>query len=434
MIAYLMIALLQTMPATAPAETTHIQSFEVTPRAVDDASYRLHLRPDSVDPLSGNAALDYMRAALQVSSGTSGEADNPHRVIGDLTGTPPADLPKDEAADAVARAVGFKSTLALAVRRVDCAWQVALPEQGYAALLPDLNSARQAANVLSVESDLAVGHGISVEPRPWNAAKDEPVTTHELDAAGIADVVTENARLQFGWAEDMTEQGFLVSYLVAIGMDAQVFRDLQQFLERPDAANLGPALRVLSMPVLDLPRVIAVERQSMYATFPQLQAVRDHADVTEAECERLWSELRPALLQFAPWIGDKPVPEDAFGFEQVLTAANAWHRGRGLSEETLAGMGEHKVVMTFMVGDVERLLHDLLAAGNQPTYDRQLAALRAVEQTIGENPGNPLRQFVPTFSRTLRTGYRDGLQLNRLRVLEAPACRGGGRAVAGDAR
>ena len=249
-------------------------------------------------------------------------------------------------------------------------------EQGFQTLLPHLNESRGTAKAMAIRAKLHAAQG-------------------EFEEA-LDDVRTIHATALHVGADD---EPFLVSGLVGVGTSNLALDVLRQIIGQSGAPNLYWPLATMPLPY-DFGRMLEIERESFYATFPDLRTPQafDAADWAEMS---LWFESTD----------DGSLPEN-------LTDPERIERARAASEAADALLPRARDYLTnagVEVGDMGQ--YEALARYTAATYDdawRRLAkraalplpaavaAMRAAEADLErEREFAPALSVLPTTSRAL---------------------------------
>lgn len=377
-------------PAVADVE---VERLTITVNAEQADGVRLWHATDA--PVPGNAAQDYLRAAM-FAHDSDAEPDSPESIVGEYQATPAFEIDPARAAYATSQTVGaFKDYLRTASRRTNCDWGLA--PATYETLLPELNYLRVMANRLSLESKLAinasvkaVGLGDEAGQRVLTVEGLEGASAAVLDLseASVVELVAENVRLMGATADDLQRQGFLVSLLVAEGIERQALATLRDYVQRPTATNLTSALDSLRVSQADLASAAAMERAGIYSTFPELLQALE-GDLTPSAAAAFAKEFRRYLEMLdalptdmgAPGMSPELVIEWTRGYERVFNEQMAaLDLPPAEAIEALQRIDlQQAAPLSSLMPSLDRALLQL------HTAERELALLRAVERLRGMN-------------------------------------------------
>ena len=137
--------------------------------------------------------------------------------------TPPDKLPKKQVQSVLEQLEPALELLEQAAKCERCEWPYLYDDE----LSENLSKHRRLLFILSLKVRFQIAHG----------SYDEAIGTMQTG---------------FGMARNLGEDSVLVRGMVGIGMAAYMCRQIEQFVQRPDAPNLYQALRDLPQPFIDL--------------------------------------------------------------------------------------------------------------------------------------------------------------------------------------
>lgn len=346
--------------ATTTAQTTRsaddIRTFTLTARP---AAHGTRLMVDSLDKIHANAAPRYLQVLLALpTSETIESASDPDMEIDDDAEF--LRVIKEKASWLDTR---IKPQMQAAVIADHCDWELPLREQGFSVILPHLNDCRALANLMIAQSRLA------------SASGDIPQALRILQT-----LITFADHIDDG-------ENAIISNLVAIGIFRRCQDRIDKVIQHPDAPNLYWALRDLPTPFGNVRGVIAMERDSIPYTFPELR----QASLTQEQVDRVLKEM-DSLLRESP---TRPT----------------FTPGTVSPEKFRQYVSTHRQLMDTM-HDVCRLPYpDALSLA-----ERFPDELRAA---IADQPQNPLLKMVPAINHFLRTNARVDRTTAALATVEA---------------
>ena len=206
---------------------------------------RFALLPELRDQVPGNAAPHYRKAADVFSQIVKGNAGL-FNVIDQWERLPIAQLPRAD----VRVVMGLlKEPLALLDRATHsefCDWELTqrLREQGFAALLPEIQQLRLTSQIYTLKARLEL-------------ADDRP------------DLALGTLRNSFTMAKNVGEAPPLICHLVGIALASRTNGVLEKVLAHPKTPNLYWSLASLPHPLIDGRKSLESEHLSVYGTFPQ---------------------------------------------------------------------------------------------------------------------------------------------------------------------
>ncbi|HWE05901.1 MAG TPA: hypothetical protein VG274_04285 [Rhizomicrobium sp.] len=233
----------------------------VRPMALAEPALKDRLLPPYSEQTPGNAATLYLTAFSLVQSNSDSWDQKRSDEFDELLDASIDDLDAEKARRFLVPNVF--DLLEIAGRRSRCEWDTSMREQGYRALLPYLNQARTAANLLSIQIKLDIKQG-------------------DFDHA------IRMLRSGFAMANHLETEPILVQCLVAAGIRDVMLSDVRALIQRPNAPNLY-------WPLADLygsrdlwPRIMESEREALFYTIPRL---RHPEDLTAEQARKVIEEI-----------------------------------------------------------------------------------------------------------------------------------------------
>jgi hypothetical protein len=258
----------------------------IHPQATSRPALKYALFPPLVDQTPGNAASTYMLAFARAQDVPDTSVDQAVTSKG---------LPKPETTDALSYFLdevpldrlpaqdvenylaNWSTPFALletATRRDHCRWDLALREQGFEMLLPQLNPARYLSRAMALRSRLHIAN-----------------KRYDQAAADVARMV----RL----GRDLASEGAIVQTLVGAAIVSTGAGQVREMIQQPGAPNLYFSIANLPRPMMDARVALEWERVGLLGSIPQLK---------KAETQPLtaddWRDFVNSLQRLAPILSD----------------------------------------------------------------------------------------------------------------------------------
>ena len=403
-------AVAQTRPASAPASmpasrpstgpatqsTTFDHTVTVSPAAPPTPALRYQFRFDRSEQVPGNGAVGYLQALLQLPD---------QKLLDDLND---ANFDTDDDA-AFVRLMkdkfawcGTPVLVDSAIRRETCVWDFPVHHDGIGTLLPYLNHMRELANFLSPKARLATATG------DWKQALNLARATFLLaDAVDRSDPDT-----------------FLVTELVALGIQDIALDQVERLVQRPDAPNLYWALRQLPVPFGNVRAAVLNEHTAWGLSFPPLEKAWRGETLSADEWRQVVYGLHQQITGFQ-FMDPKP-PTDA-EFEAGLVrdgpAGRAdYARRHGMTADAVAALDPVFVVGAFYFDGYRDAQDDITKWAVLP-YPESLAPVAAATRRIDalrhRQPNNPFLAVRASESRCLTGSARLDRRAAALAAVEA---------------
>jgi hypothetical protein len=402
-------------PATAqsaakPAEPAAPKMLVLSPATAPVPALRYRLLPSSVNLVPGDAAPIYLRAHGYEDSFLDQAWRDIRVKSNQWQELPLKELPTAEVRKFVNLWSGKLKQIEFGTRRKTCEWNYTLPEQQLDAiniLLPDAQSMRQWARVLTLKARVEIAEG----------QYDEAIATIET---GVA------------LARHVALGPFLVNALVGVAMADNVLATCDDLIAGPGAPNLYWALTTLPQPLISLRYQFEVEQGLVESMIPELREAELIEEQTDAAWGLLLSRMHKGIVKWSRAFGeekgaDSPVNILAgwdlarFKSESLPAAREYLKTSRKRTDAQLAAMSPDQMVAIYIAGRFRELRDDFYKAGYLPAPEA-LAMFTAAEERIkGVKPG-PLAFFVQSqiiTSRAIGADLRLDRRVAALRVIEA---------------
>lgn len=357
------------------------------------------LLPELRDQTEGNAALHYYRAALLRGKEDDAAAERASKWA-DL---PPRDLPREEVRAYLGRYRGLLREVEAGARCSFCNWnmQERLRREGLELWLPEIQQLREFARLLRLRARLEIAEG-------------------QLDQA-LATLQTN-----FAMARHAADEPVLISALVGVAIATQSTRDLEEWVQAPDAANLYWTLAALPSPFIDVRRAMQGERLWVTALFPGLGELA--ADARQGPLEP--SRLRAIQDRLARVVATADGGGDwqfklllAAGTAKLYPDARRYLLSQGRTAEQVEAFPMVQAVFLYLLAEYDRVFDDTFKWFGLPYWQARPGLLRAEQYLATEGRLRPElflpRLLLPAVSRVSLATARVERQLTALRCVEA---------------
>lgn len=328
-----------TLPATAPSTQpfgwhSNDREFTVTPAFADGpgAPDPLVLTYTMTEQSSGDAAVAYTRAFAW----HAGKLYDPEYTIAINAAqeeTPATIDPEQVRAEVLYRHGTDMELVEQAATRRPANWDHPWREEGFNALLPSLNNAREFANLFHIRGKV-------------------------LAAEGNLDAMLRDARVLIimGNHVGAYDGAFLVEGLVGLGIAQQGLTLIRQSGELPGAPSTYWPLATARLD-FNFRAFLELERAAMLAAFPELQRPDDF---TAEKWASLMADLS-MLMDYQSGGVDDPDRAAAIA-EALIPRARAWARHSGMSEAEVEAMGDYPLLARYMLGSYDYFWKQAVAA------------------------------------------------------------------------
>jgi hypothetical protein len=255
----------------APLETTAVFRLRVAPAAVPARKLQYELLPPRRDRIAGNAAVEYLRAGLQLPQRPRLDPEESQRrdeMLDRWRRTPPHSLPADRVKRELRMYERALITADRAARMDRCDWQYPAPSIKDADST-DLQSAREVMSWLRLRIKVELAEGRLEDARR-----------------------TLQTALQM--AKHVGDGQTLIRSLVGVAITIYAMEALADFATVPDGPNLYWALATLPDPFLDTRPAALGESEMLANTFPGLVEF-EKGPVSEARAWELVEGMRKDL-------------------------------------------------------------------------------------------------------------------------------------------
>jgi hypothetical protein len=352
------------------------------------------LLPSVLDQRPGNAAVLYGKVTAEQQA-FFGDKDLWEK-IPEWNDTPLEDFPKDEAEGAL-QGSHFK-ILDRAARCQYIDWQLPLREQPfYQILLPELSQTRNFGRMLGAKARLKIAQG----------EFDEAVHTFQTG---------------YAMAKHVGQGQTLIHGLVGIAISKTISKQVETFIQQPDAPNLYWALTNLHDPLIDMRPGIEAEWAMIYLSYPELRDL-DQQDYTPEEWRKRLNDLTETVFEFT---GDgAPVGHEVLTTALALKGYPVARQGlidRGYAAINVDAMPVPKVVLLYTMQTYEELRDDMFKWFAVP-YPQAKDDLDRAESQLKPNLRREVIPFASILLPAIKAAHFAGARGQRtvavLRVVEA---------------
>ncbi len=223
-----------------------------------------------LDQEAGNAAFLYQTAVGQMMQTNSGDQAIDRDTLSQWYREPIESLPLEKVRRAIARFEQSFRLLETAIRRQRCTWEYPIRKGSIPYVSPLLNEYRTLSRLIAIRAKLEM-HG------------------------GDMDAALKTMRMGISLARDVGAGPDYIQHLVGLGMAAGTVRQLEGWVQSPNAPNLYWALTTLPRPLVDVRPAIQTESQALLAEVPELRRLEDSVLSNEQVLD-LWTRA-------ASWAG-----------------------------------------------------------------------------------------------------------------------------------
>ncbi len=364
------------------------------PAAEPRPALKYLLLPPLIDQRPGNAAVLYGKVTAEQQR-FFGDQQLMEK-IDQWKDVPLDKFPKEEAGK-VLQGSQFKF-LDRAARCESCDWQLPLREEPfYEILLPELQQTRSFGRLLAAKTRLQLADG----------QFDDAVHT-----------------LQTGYALARHVGGgqTIINGLVGIAIARQMCKQVETFVQQPDAPNLYWALTNLPDPLVDMRPGIEAEWAMIYLSYPELRNL-DGKDYSPEQWRERLNKLAETILCLDG--GVPPVGIDVVTTALALKGYPLARQGlieQGYRPDEVEAMPVPKVILLYTMQTYEELRDDLFKWFAVP-YPQAREGLADAEANLEQGLRREVIPFAGILLPALQAAHRAGARGQRtiavLRVIEA---------------
>jgi hypothetical protein len=315
--------------SSAAGETPTVIKLGLHPAPAAQAALRYRLMPHFIEQTPGNAAVQYMRAALAWAENKD-YRDVAERIPDWLE----LSLEQLRHHDDVQKFFNntpsmFFDLIGFAARKEYCEWDLPLREYNVGTRIPELQWLRELARLMALKARIEMSRGQFSE-------------------------AIETIKTGLAIGRHAAEGPTLVNGLVGVAIDGLMLQQIQTLVQQPDCPNLYWALTALPVPCIDLRRADEMEQDNLYTILPELRDVRE-----KSRSEEQWNNLLSKVTQ--KLIALQPIEKlsDGLSTKNVLAAATAYPKAKrqlhdfGYSAATIDSMPIAQAILTATVETYE---------------------------------------------------------------------------------
>jgi hypothetical protein len=365
------------LPISAPPQAPNVatatasESLKATvikmtlhPSAAPVPALKYHLLPEVRELKPGNAALLYQRAQsldwwLPFMRTGGGE-----RIVS-LLDMPLRKMPRDK----IVLIPEALRELELAARREYCDWEMTprLRDEGFAALIPEVQTFRTFAHMLALRTRLAL------------------LDNHFDDAA---------RDLQTGLAlsRHVGQAPIIVHALVGMAVGHNMFDRVEEWVQLEQAPNLYWALADLPRPLLDLRRPLQGEKVAITSALPGIRSAlqnRNQSPISVPTIQKYLDNLR--------YVGDK-VAGDRLAFTlmaaRTYPAAKKYLLEKGFSADQLAALPVIQVALMHALAEIDEYYDDAYKWHSFPYWQARPGLEQARQKLARLREDNPESMYL----------------------------------------
>ena len=286
-----------------------------------------------------------------------------------------------------------------------CDWEIPIREKDpYTILLPDLQTHRQSARILAPRARLQIAYG----------RYDEAVRT---------------LRTGYALGRHVAQAPTLVNGLVGATIAGSMSKQVETFLQQPDAPNLYWALASLPQPVVDFRP--GFEREMVgfvgfYVLFPDLRDL-DKKSYTAEHWRQLLQQTVDKMTMLTQCV-DAPQQQPAYNLAMAASMLEGYPRAkrfliaRGRSPAEVEAMPVPQVILLYTVQNYDEIRDDMFKWLALP-YPEARRGLEQVDRKLRDGSGCEIiplaRLLLPALQALKQCEARTDRNLVALEVLEA---------------
>ena len=369
-------------PPAKPDEPTVVK-LTLHPARPPAAALEYPLLPRFVDQTSGNAAMLYSKTIISLTDRK--EPNDFWDKVDRWSEMPPAELPKNDVRNALAKYHEVFKLTKMAARRARCDWEPPIHEQDdiFSILLPEMQHLRSIGRLLALRARVEIAEGQPAE-------------------------AVETLQTGYALARHTAECPFLVCGMVGAAISGMMDNQLETLVQSPNCPNLYWSITALPNPLIDLRPGLGLEADSLFLEFPELRDL-EHARHTPEEWESM----------------------EQFGMTAFMTGRAMALFPRAKSELVAAGhdrktvdaMPAAQVILLHMVMTFGRSRDEMFKWFNLPYWQARVGMAdtdRKLNREIREQELVPVASvLLPALSSVRLASVRSERRIALLRVIEA---------------
>lgn len=375
----------------------------IHPATAPVPALKYRLLPEVRDLSPGNAALLYQRAHSPEWMTYRQQKDH-YEKMDEWLKKPLKDLLQDKTVYHPSR--GILGELDLAARREYCDWEMSprVRKDGIGLLLPDVQSFREFAALLSLQARLQMAEGKYADA----------LRTLETSMA---------------MGRHVGDAPILISALVGMAIVQITVARLEELIQQPEAPNLYWALTALPRPIVDMRKPMQGERLFLDSLFPGVRdALADpkHPVITSEQAMKMTQGLLAALSDFEGQNSTSGLNSFTVAMmaAKVYPASKKFLLQQGYTAEQLEAMPMLQAVLMFEVANYDRVYDELLKWQGLPFWEAKPGMLRAEQQLKEAKANNTVGTtlatlLLPAVMKVNEASVRADRRIAILRCVEA---------------
>jgi hypothetical protein len=389
----------ENQPADAAKPDEPTETLIIHPALPPKPALKYRLYPRYIEQSPGNAAPQYMKAALSIPA-------DARKLIGDEKFEAPLKkFPIKVAKDLMQKCRLQLDLIHLASRRMICDWELPLREGKWInVLLPEIQEQRQLARLIHTKIRLEL-------------------------AEGKMDEAIDSTKTLFALGRHVAEGPTLINALVGVAITNMALGEVRELSQQPDCPNLYWALTVLPNPFIDIRPALEMEGDGIYYIMPSLKEVRG-AKLTEEG----WNKtLIQTMKEFTKLGGGPPADdEDESNWKAALASiagilvlapqSREELKSLGYTDEQLKPMPPAQIILLAMVESYEATRDHNFKWMSVP-YHQAIDRIQDAERTIKKRGTSPMPSLaallMPALSAARTAVARNDREIAATRCVEA---------------
>ena len=410
LIALALVAWSSSAPAQPPPDPTIRVVFR--PAAEPRPALKYRLVPEPIKLVPGNAAIFYHRAILlyeqryrvdsdiKARQSPPGRAVSPDEQVSTWVAGPIADIPIDKARAMVESMRSILGEIEQGASRTTCDWQFDDRPEGISLLLPEIQSMRPLARLVSLQARLAILDGKTDE------------AMHRIQTGLVM-------------GRHVAKGPTIVQALVGLAIDFVMSKCLEDLIQAPGTPSLYWALADRPRPFIDMRPAYEGERWLLEKELPGIDDL-DRSPMSLDEARKFADMLQRKLFSFD---GGKTEGSMAHRVGIAAMSAKIYPEARkallarGRAESEVAAMPVIQVASLYCYQEYRALLDDSFKWHNLPfwqSFDKFDSPFSMTPESKLENPLLAMfRSLTPAFGASRVAALRLDRQLDALQCVEA---------------
>jgi hypothetical protein len=386
----------ENQPADAAKQDEPTERLVIHPALLPRPALKYRLFPKYIEQSPGNAAPQYMKAALSLPA-------DARKLIGDEKfEVPLKEFPIKQAKELIEKCKLQLDLIHLASRRMTCDWELPLREGKWInVLLPEIQEQRQLARLVHTKIRLELAEG-------------------KLDEA------IDSTQTLLALGRHVAEGPTLINALVGVAISNMALTEVRELVQQPKCPNFYWALTALPNPFIDIRPALEMEGDGVYYIMPSLKGIRD-AKLTEEAWNKM---LIQTMKEFMKLGGGSPQDEPEWKF--ALTGAagilvlapqsREELKALGYTDEQLKPMPAAQVILLAMVETYEATRDNNFKWMYIP-YHKAMERIREAEREIPKRGASPMPSLaallMPALSAARTAVARNDREIAATRCVEA---------------